>query len=202
MADDPSDSPGSPSPIKVISSLSDAGIKYLCDSISGSSCKSIIEWILEENLKGKRDRLTLIISSYGGEVYAAFALIDAMVGSKIPVDTLGLGYIASAGLSIFMYGARRVLTPNTFILAHQASGGHYGKSHELIASRKEEDWVTERWIDMYTSRSKLTRDQVKTILLGPSDSFLTAKEALDYGLADEIRLTAPPAVPAVAPTPS
>lgn len=168
--------------------LSDAGIKYLCADITGDSCKEIIEWILEENIKGKQARLTLIISSYGGEVYASFALIDAMRGSKIPVDTVGLGYIASAGLDIFIYGAHRVITNNTFILAHQFSGWKQGKQHELIATRKQEDWLKERCIDMYVERSKLNRKQVANILLGPSDTFLTAKQALAYGLADEIKL--------------
>jgi ATP-dependent protease ClpP protease subunit len=193
MADDPdkpdTDKPDSDSgSAKSGKSLSDAGVKYLCSDITGSACKDIIEWILEENMINKRERLTLMISSYGGEVYAAFALIDAMMGSKIPVNTVGLGYIASAGLSIFIYGAHRVITQNTYILAHQYSGFRIGKQHELIAGRKEEDWLKERFIDMYTRRSKLSREQVSTLLLGPSDTFLTAKEALEYGLADEIRL--------------
>ena len=111
-----------------------------------------------------------------------------MRGSKIPVDTVGLGYIASAGLGIFIYGARRAITENTYILCHQWTSGKYGKQHELLASRKEEDWLKERFIDMYAARSKLSREQVETLLLGPSDTFLTAKEALEYGLTDEIRL--------------
>jgi ATP-dependent protease ClpP protease subunit len=168
--------------------LSDAGIKYLCADISGGTCQSVIEWILEENLKARHERLTLIISSYGGEVYASFALIDAMMGSKIPVDTVGLGYIASAGLGIFIYGAKRTITNNTYILAHQWSGGKYGKQHELIASRKEEDWLKEKCIDMYAARSNLSRNDVAKLLLGPSDTFITAKEALAYGLADEVKL--------------
>lgn len=180
--DNKSDSP------KAGKSLSDAGIKYLCDDISSSSCKDVIEWILEENLRAKHARLILIITSGGGHVFPAFAVVDAMRGSKIPVDTLGLGYIASAALGIFIYGARRAVTENTYILCHQWSGGKYGKQHELIAGRKEEDWLKERFIDMYTRRSKLTRKQVSELLLGPSDTFLTAKEALSYGLADEIKL--------------
>lgn len=170
-------------------SLADNGIKYLCADITGESCKTIIEWIIEENIKDRFDRLTLIISSYGGEVYASFALIDAMRGSSIPVDTIGLGYIASAALTIFINGDRRILTKNTYILAHQYSGGNYGKYHELVASRKEEDWLGEKFVDMYVANSRLNREQVKKILMRPSDSFLTALEALKYGLADEIKMT-------------
>lgn len=175
-------------PAKSCKSLSDAGIKYLSGDITDSSCSSVVEWILEENMKAKHARLTLIITSGGGHVLSGFAVIDAIRGSKIPVDTLGLGCIASMGLGIFIYGAHRVLTKNTYILAHQWTGGRYGKQHELIAGRKEEDWMKGRFIDMYTERSKLSREQVAKLLLGPSDTFLTAKEALKYGLADEIRL--------------
>jgi len=186
--DSPAESPQSSAPAKTGATLSDAGVYYLCDSIAGSTCRGPIEWILTENLKAKQERLTLIISSYGGEVYASFALIDAMLGSKIPVDTVGLGYIASAGLGIFIYGQHRVITRNTFILAHQWSGGRYGKQHELLAGRKEEDWLKERFVTMYTNRSKLSRERVESLLLGPSDTFLTAQECLEYGLADEVKL--------------
>lgn len=169
-------------------SLASQGVKYLCSNITGSSVQPIVEWILEENYRQRHKRLTLFISSYGGECYASFSLISAIRGSRIPVDTVGLGYIASAGLTIFIHGARRTITSDTFILCHQYSGAHFGKEHELVASRKEEDWLGERFVDMYTKRSKLNRRDVKRLLLGPSDTFLTAKEALRYGLADEIRL--------------
>lgn len=169
-------------------SLAENGIRYFCATVSGDTCKSVIEWILEENLKARFPRLTLIVSSYGGEAYASFALIDAMLGSAIPVDTIGLGYIASAGLLIFMHGANRKLTRNTYVMSHQYSGWNVGKQHELIAQRKEEDWLAERFIEMYLARSKLNREQIKAILLGPSDTFLTAQECIDFGLADEIKL--------------
>ena len=191
MADDPDSSPDSVSTAsKTPSSLSDAGVKYFCSEVNGSSCKPIIEWILEENLKGRHERLTLIISSYGGDAYACFAMIDAMLGSKIPVDTVGLGYIASAGFVIFMHGAKRVLTNNTYSMSHQFTSFNWAKYHELVAGRKNEDWLKERFVQMYLDRSKgkLTRELVEKILLGPSDTFLTAAEMVEYGLADEIRL--------------
>ncbi len=203
MADDTPDSTSDSKTTAKATSLSDAGGYYLCGHIEGSSCKPAIEWILSENLKGKQERLTLIVSSYGGEVYPAFALIDAMIGSAIPVDTLGLGYIASAGLTIFIHGAVRRVTPNTFILAHQYAGWSIGKHHELLAGRKEQDWLMERFIDMHVrqSRGKLTRDDVKAKLMGPSDTFITAEEALSYGLVDEIRLSSV-AAPIASTTPT
>ena len=192
MADDP-DSPSDSSPIsssKSPTTLSDAGIKYFASSVDAASCKPIIEWILEENLRGRHERLTLIISSYGGDAHACFAVCDALIGSKIPVDTVGLGYIASAGFIIFIHGAKRTLTNNTYSMSHQFTSFNWAKYHELVADRKVQDWLKERFIQMYLDRSggKLTRDTVEKVLLGPSDTFLTAQEVVDYGLADSIKL--------------
>ena len=111
------------------------------DDISINSVQSAIEWILESNFKNtekKHKELNLVICSPGGDLSAAFALIDVMRGSAIPVKTTGIGMIASAGLLIFISGinGRRILTPNTSILSHQFTWGTYGKEHELFAAQK------------------------------------------------------------------
>ena len=97
--------------------LNDHGIMVLMDEINHETVKPVIEWILHENhvRKKKHKELLLMICSDGGSIAEAFALIDVMRSSKIPVKTVGLGSIASCGLLIFMAGAkgRRVLTPNT-----------------------------------------------------------------------------------------
>jgi ATP-dependent Clp protease protease subunit len=122
--------------------IDDHGIFILGDEITSANTSDAIEFILEKNLVVKTERLknlTLIINSPGGEVPAAFALIDIMQGSSIPVHTLGLGQISSAGLLIFMAGKKghRTITPNTSILSHQYSWGSYGKEHALVAIIKE-----------------------------------------------------------------
>lgn len=168
-------------------SLKDSGTYLLMGSIDDESVKPCIEWILEENLKGKQKKLDLVINSVGGYVYDCFALIDIISGSKIPIDTLGIGCIASCGLTIFLYGKKRILTENTYILSHQYSGGVYGKHHELFADRKSQDWMNERLVSIYQKRTKLSRAQVEKYLMGPSDSHLDAKEALKLGICTEIR---------------
>jgi ATP-dependent protease ClpP protease subunit len=62
-------------------------------------------------VKKKRKELLLMICSEGGDTAAAFALIDVMKSSRIPIKTIGLGMIASAGLLIFLAGTsgRRLL---------------------------------------------------------------------------------------------
>jgi ATP-dependent Clp protease protease subunit len=90
----------------------------LMEDISLATCKSAVEWIFEANFSEERpEMLNLIITSPGGDLNAAFALVDTMRGSAIPIRTIGLGQIASAGLLIFISGdkGQRILTPNTSI---------------------------------------------------------------------------------------
>jgi ATP-dependent protease ClpP protease subunit len=84
------------------------------EEITLTSVKTAVEWIFEANFAEERpELLNLIITSPGGDLNAAFALIDTMRGSAIPIRTIGLGQIASAGLMIFIAGDKghRLLTP-------------------------------------------------------------------------------------------
>jgi ATP-dependent Clp protease protease subunit len=170
--------------------LNDHGIMVLMDDIENESVKPVIEWILHENhVKKKRlKELLLMICSNGGEIESAFALIDVMRSSKIPIKTVGLGSIASCGLLIFLAGARgrRILTPNTSILSHQFSWGSEGKAHELFATVKEFELTQQRMIAHYQRCTGLDLDQIKTALLPPHDGYLTAQEALALNVCDAV----------------
>ena len=169
----------------------EAGIMYFADGFDAKTTTPVINTIIEKNLMPNSQRpneLTLVINSPGGQVHSAFALIDTMKGSAIPVKTVGLGMIASCGLLTFMAGAkgRRVLTPNTSILSHQYSWGSGGKEHELFARVREFELSTERMINHYIKCTGLSEKKVRDILLPPEDRWLSAKEAVRYGIADKI----------------
>jgi len=173
-------------------SLKDNNIYLFMDAFTSESIAPVIEFILEKNLNpaSKRPKnLTLIINSPGGDMAAAFALIDIMNGSSIPVHTLGIGQISSCGILTFMSGAKgyRVLTPNTSILSHQWSWGTYGKSHELMAVQKEFEMTDERMMSHYKRCTGLDEKTIKKVLLPPQDVWLTAAEAVKYGIADKIK---------------
>jgi len=138
--------------------------------------------------KKRKKELLLMICSSGGDMEPAFALIDVMRASSIPIKTVGLGQIASCGLLIFMAGHRggRILTPNTSILSHQYSWGSDGKHHELFSLTKEFNLAHARMVDHYRECTGLTEDQVKMTLLPPSDVWLNAEEALGLGICDYI----------------
>jgi ATP-dependent Clp protease protease subunit len=173
-----------------IPTLSDHGIMVLMGEIDAESVRPVVEWILYENYvkKKKLKELLLMICSEGGELSTAFALIDVMRTSKIPIKTVGLGQIASCGLLIFLSGAvgRRVLTANTSIMSHQFSWGTEGKAHELFATMKEFELTQQRMVNLYKSTTGLDEETIKTVLLPAQDVYLSAEQALSYGICDHI----------------
>ena len=170
--------------------LVDHGIYVLIDNIDADSVRPVVEWILHENhvRKKKYKELLLMICSDGGNLEQAFALIDVMRSSRVAIKTVGLGSISSAGLMIFLAGTRgrRVLTPNTSILSHQFAWGSQGKAHELFATVKEFQLTEQRMIQHYQTSTGLADDVIRRVLLPPQDVYLSAEEALEYGICDEV----------------
>jgi ATP-dependent Clp protease protease subunit len=170
--------------------LADKGMYVLLGEINSDSVKPVIEWILHANYvsKKKHKELLLMICSQGGDLSTGFALIDTIKSSNIPIKTVGLGCVGSAGLLIFLSGTpgRRILTPNTSILSHQFSWGSDGKAHELFATMKEFDLTQRRMLAHYKSTTGLSDDEIKTSLLPPHDVWLSAEEALALNICDAI----------------
>jgi ATP-dependent Clp protease protease subunit len=162
----------------------------IMDEIATETLKPAIEWIVEANFSQQRpDVLTLILCSPGGELDPAFALIDMMRGSSIPVRTIGLGQIASAALLIFMSGKKgeRILTPNTSVMSHQYTWGTYGKAHELMATAKQFDVLSQKLIRHYKKCTELDEEKIRNYLLPPQDVWLSAQESLKLGLCDIVK---------------
>lgn len=162
----------------------------MMEEITLSSVKQATEWIFEANFTEERpEMLNMIITSPGGDLNAAFALIDVMRGSAISIRTIGLGQIASAGLMIFIAGDKgmRILTPNTSILSHQYSWGAIGKEHELFATVKEFDLTTKKMIQHYKKCTGLSEAKIREILLPPQDVWLSPQEAKKLGLCDDVK---------------
>jgi ATP-dependent Clp protease protease subunit len=191
MTKDTDDIQGSPA-----EGLRDSGMYVFMDDVNSETIKPVIEWILYENYVAKHHKkeLLLMICSQGGDLSAAFALIDTMRASQIPIKTVGLGLIASCGLLIFISGTpgRRILTPNTSILSHQFSAGSEGKSHELFATMREFELTNKRLIEHYKQCTGLSESEVKEKLLPAQDVWLDHDAALDLNLCDSISVHNPP----------
>jgi len=171
-------------------SLDSSGMYLLMGGISAETCKPAIEWILKNELADEPwAELKLFVNSPGGSLSDAFALIDVMRGATAKISTVGIGEISSAGLLIFMSGAKgyRLLTPNTAILSHQFSWGSYGKEHELFAAQKGFDVTSTMMINHYKKCTGLSKKKIQEFLLPPEDRWLTAKEALKLGICDMVK---------------
>jgi ATP-dependent Clp protease protease subunit len=176
---------------KTTPTLEERGIYLFDDNFTSSSCSKAIRFVLEKNMLPKSDRpayLTFLINSPGGDVNSAFALIDTIAGSDIPVRTVGLGLIASCGFLLFLAGKKgeRLLTPNTSILSHQFSWGAWGKEHELFATAREFTLTSQRIIDHYKKHTGLSEKKIKKYLLPAEDVWLSGDEAVDLGAADKV----------------
>tara|TARA_B100000575_G_scaffold294494_1_gene310809 strand:- start:724 stop:1332 length:609 start_codon:yes stop_codon:yes gene_type:complete len=180
-----------PNPMQPGMMMWEQGIIYFSEDFTSKSTAPVINTIIEKNLMPQSRRpkeITLVINSPGGSVHAAFALIDTMKGSAIPIKTVGLGLIASCGVLTFMAGhkGRRVITPNTSILSHQYSWGSGGKEHELFARVREFELSTERMLAHYKACTGMSEKTIREVLLPPQDVWLSAKEAVKYGIADKV----------------
>ena len=174
--------------------LQDNSTYLFMDDFDPKTVRPVIDWILRCNFLPDSKRpnsLRLIINSPGGCLNSCFALIDTMKGSAIPVHTLGIGQISSCGILTFMSGAKghRVLTPMTSILSHQYSWGSMGKSHELMARVREFELTTQRMMALYKHCTGLSEAKIKEVLLPAQDVWLSADEAVEYGIADSIKST-------------
>ena len=179
---------GAPSPDK--RTLGEEGIYLFMEEFTDETCKNAIAFIISHYiLDNKLKKLQFMINSPGGALHACFALVDVMKGSKIPIHTIGLGMIASCGIVTFMAGAKghRYLTPNTSILSHQYSWGSRGKEHELFAVVREFELSTERMLAHYKKCTGLSEKKIRQVLLPPEDIWLSAEEAIKYGIADKIK---------------
>ncbi len=168
--------------------LLDNSIHFLVGEINEESVSECIKWIVYENLDSKEKILTLYVNSTGGDLYQAFALIDIMQSSKHSVRTIAVGSIMSAAFLIFTAGAKgeRYLAANTGIMCHQFSGSADAKYHDLKAEMKENEMLNQKMINILKDATGLTPSKIKSKLLPASDVYLTAQEALDFGIADQL----------------
>lgn len=169
--------------------LEDSGLFIFSDEIDDKTIIDPMTWIMEANFTGAHSHLTLLINSPGGDVYAGFALIDVVLGSRIPIHTVGLGCIASMGLLLFISGKKghRILTPHTTVMSHQWSGHHYGKEHELVSLQKHNSHLSNKILEHYKRHTGLSARRIRNDLLPASDVWLTPEEALAMGICDAVK---------------
>lgn len=162
---------------------------FLTGNVDGESIEKAIRWILMGARKPSPEHpMKLHINSDGGNLTDAFALMDVMRTSPVPIATVGMGNLMSSAFMIFAAGAkgRRAIAKNTSIMIHQFNHEYMGKYHDMKAYAEEIDRINYRMVTELSRTSGLTEQVVGTKLLKPSDVWLTADQLVELGFADII----------------
>lgn len=166
----------------------------LSSEINQATVGAMIEKIIEINeddafkeatyVGFKREPIMLFINTNGGCAYDALALIDIIKASKTPVYTIALGWTMSAGLWIFIHGKKRFVGKNATLMYHDVSSWAVGKTQEMVQETMEAQRLSELLVKQITENSIIEEDDLADYIARKADWYITAEEAIDFGLAD------------------
>jgi len=129
----------------------------------------------------------MYINSPGGEISSMYAIYDTMSYIKNDIVTIGMGTVASASSFILAAGTpgKRFVLPNVVLMLHELSSGMDGKYHEMKNRFEHTQMLYDKMAKHYAKftgqkLSKIKKDMKK-------DYYITAEEALEYGLVDAIQ---------------
>jgi len=152
------------------------------DSMAAVVCAQLL-FLESENPKKPID---MYINSPGGVVTAGFAIYDTMQYIKSPVSTTCMGFAASMGSFLLMAGepGARITLPNARIMVHQGSGGFQGKASDIARHAKDVLETQQKINALYARHCGRTVEEVEAAL--DRDNFMSAEEALAWGLVDRV----------------
>jgi ATP-dependent Clp protease protease subunit len=133
------------------------------------------------------------INSPGGVVTSGLAIYDTMQYIRCPVSTVCIGQAASMGSLLLTAGAagKRFALPNARIMVHQPSGGAQGQATDIEIQAREILRIRQRLNEIYVTHTGQSLDTIEKKL--ERDSFMSAEEARDFGLIDEVVANRPSA---------
>lgn len=170
----------------IYSRLLNDRIVFLGEEINSVSANLVVAQLLHLESQDAEKDISLYINSPGGEVYSGLAILDTMNFIKPQVSTICVGMAASMAAVLLSAGAKgkRFCLPHSKVMIHQPSGGAQGQQTE-IEIVAEEIKKTRRELNQILSDASgqpIEKVQADT----ERDNYLTAVEALDYGLIDRI----------------
>jgi ATP-dependent Clp protease protease subunit len=139
---------------------------------------------------GRLNPIKFYISTYGGGADDMFALYDIVNIAKrsCEVHTVGIGKVMSAGVLLLAAGTpgKRYIGKHCRIMIHSVQAGSFGQMHNLENEMKAIKNLQDEYINALVSETHLTKRQLTKILDRKVNVYLTAEEAIEYGIADEI----------------
>ena len=170
----------------IFSRLLNDRIIMLNGEVNDASASVVIAQMLYLEGQDPDKDINFYINSPGGSVSAGMAIYDTMQYIKCDVSTICMGMAASMGAFLLSAGAKgkRLALPNSEIIIHQPLGGAQGQATEILIAAKHIERTRanlNRILSENTGRSleEIERDTER-------DNFMTAQEALEYGLVDKV----------------
>jgi ATP-dependent Clp protease, protease subunit len=152
------------------------------DQVSALICAQLL--FLESENPNKD--IAFYINSPGGVVSAGLAMYDTMQYIRSPVSTVCIGQAASMGSLLLAAGAKdkRFALPNARIMVHQPSGGAQGQATDIEIQAREILKLRQRLNEIYVRHTGQPLDVIERKL--ERDSFMSAEEAKEFGLVDQV----------------
>ena len=161
-------------------------IIFLSGPIHDSMANTVVAQLLFLEMDNPNADISLYINSPGGSVTAGMAIYDTMQYIKAPIRTVCIGMAASMGAFLLMAGekGKRMALPNSEVMIHQPSGGAEGQATDVTIRA---EWLLKTKKKMTDMMADMTGQDVERVARDiERDYFMSAKEALDYGIIDEI----------------
>ena len=170
----------------IFSRLINDRIIVLSDEVNDATASLVVAQLLYLEAQDPEKDISLYINSPGGSVTAGFAIYDTMQYIKCDVSTICMGMAASMGAFLLSAGTKgkRYALPNSDIMIHQPSGGAQGQATEIEITAKH---ILKTKAKLNKILAENTGKPVEVIAQDTErDNFMSAEEALEYGLIDKV----------------
>lgn len=159
---------------------------FMGEEVNSATANIVIAQLLHLAYEDPKKDIKLYINSPGGSVYDGLAIIDTMNYIQPDVQTIGIGLQASMGAMLLSSGAKgkRFALPNARIMIHQPSSGTEGKITDQEIALKEGIYLKKVLSEMMAKNTGKKYEQVVEDM--ERDNWMSAKEAMEYGIIDEV----------------
>ena len=170
----------------IFSRLLNDRIIFLSEEVNDTTASLIVAQLLYLEAQDPDKDIQFYINSPGGSVTAGMAIYDTMKYIKCDVATICVGMAASMGAFLLSAGTKgkRLALPNAEIMIHQPSAGTQGQITDMAIHMKRLQTIKERMNRIMAENTGRTVEEVTAAC--ERDNFMTAEEALAFGLVDRV----------------
>ena len=184
------DTPLPPPRSRIATLYGDIDQEMASDVISGLYYLRDSGLVVEEE-EETYDPFSMYISTWGGSALDMFAVYDTMRLIKnegCELTTMGMAKVMSAGVLLLAGGTKgkRKIGANCRVMLHGVVSGQSGHIHDIENEMEEARWIQRRYIKALSEESDMTQKHIKNLMDRKINVYFDAKEAVEFGIADEI----------------